>query len=332
MNSLYSPPPCLIADIGGTNGRFAIFDGEGIREFKAFRCADYSTLQEMMSNYFSSLSIALPKVAVLAVATYVTDDCVSFTNLSWEFSVKEVKRQFAFDSLKVINDFTAISIAVPTLRGEQLIQVGGNKNSDAAAAKAIIGPGTGLGVSGLFSHDNNWLPIQGQGGHVTWGALSPFEQEMFNYISDQHNPISAEHLLSGKGIKLIYESICVVNGSQNKYLENNEIVSRGTSYTDDECVKTVEFFCGVLGRVAGDLALTLGARSGVYIAGGIVSHLTDFLISSGVFRENFQRKGCMSAYMQDIPAYIINEGKVGLIGAIEANRVEHNFIGVTCVS
>jgi len=319
----------LVADIGGTNGRFAIADGQSLQEFKVLPCAEYPTLGDMIKDYLSSLNTEAPKAAAIAVATYVAGDEVSFTNLPWVFSVKSVAKECGFNHFKVINDFTAISVAVPTLQSDQLIQVGGNANIEDEGAKAIIGPGTGLGVSGLFSHNGTWVPVQGQGGHVLWGAANSFEQELFTYINQQFQPVSAENLLCGKGLKLLYESVCAINGESEKEYSIPEVVTLGTEGKDGNCTKAVEVFCTVLGRVAGDLTLTLGARSGLYVGGGVVSHFTDFLIGSGLFRKGFEDKGRMSEYMLDIPAYIITEKKIGLIGANESMKKEYDFIGET---
>jgi len=321
--------PTLVADIGGTNGRFAIADGKSLQEFKVLPCAEYPTLGDMIKDYLGSLEIEAPKAAAIAVATYVAGDEVSFTNLPWVFSVKSVAKECGFSHFKIINDFTAISVAVPTLQNDQLIQVGGSENVEDEGAKAIIGPGTGLGVSGLFSHNGTWVPVQGQGGHVLWGPANAFEQELFAYMNKQHQPVSAENLLCGRGLKLLYESVCSVKSEEIKDFSIPEVVTFGTEGKDDNCAQAVALFCTVLGRVAGDLALTLGARSGLYVGGGVVSHFTDFLIESDLFRKGFEDKGRMSEYMLDIPAYIITEKKIGLIGANESMKKVYDFIGVT---
>ncbi len=325
---------CIAADIGGTNGRFCVYDNttKELIEYKSYRCADFDTFESLLSYYLNSLSIDIPKQAVIAIATHVSSDYIEYTNLDWNFSVSDVAKTYKFEYLKFINDFTAVSLAVPSLNSEQLIQVGEYKVDVAAEspfAKAIIGAGTGLGVSGLLPSQGAWVPIQGQGGHVVYGPNNEFEVELFKYISNEYGYVSAENLLSGNGLQLLYQAVAFVNGSEAQAFSAANITSNGLDGSSDDCLSALNTFCGIFGSVASDLVLTLGARAGLYIAGGVVNHMQDFFANNENFHNRFNRKGCMTPYMEDIPVAIISDTNVGLLGALASRESRFQSLGVT---
>ncbi len=321
---------CLVADIGGTNGRFCLFDGKDFSELQSFRCAEFDTFESLLNHYIDGLSGDRPTQAVIAIATHVSEDNVEYTNLSWSFSVKDVAQKLNFDYLKIINDFTAVSLAVPVLKDEQLVKVfGSEQDSDSQSAKAIIGPGTGLGVSGLFHSGDSWLPIQGQGGHVVYGPNNEFEIELFKYIAGEYGYVSAENLLSGRGLQLLYQAAAYVYGAEAQAYSPANIVSFALDESDENCLTAVDSFCGILGSVASDLVLTLGARGGVYIGGGVVNHMLDYFVANKNFQNRFQRKGCMTPYMEGIPAYVICDTMIGLVGSVQSRLPQYDSLGIT---
>lgn len=319
---------CLLADIGGTNGRFSLFDGNKLTQFKSYPCADFKSFSALIAHYLKQIEGPKPSRAVFAVATHVSADTIEFTNLPWVFSVKEIARTHQFEYLKIINDFTAVSLAVPLMKSEQLVQLGGKENQ-LPMAKAVLGAGTGLGVSGLLPYKDVWVPIQGQGGHIECASGTPFEDEIFAIIRQQQFYISAENLLSGSGLLRLYHAIALIYGVPAQDYSPADIVSQGSSGKDTNCEKVLDTFCCILGAVAGNLALNLGARSGVYIGGGVVNHMLDYLIQHSSFRQRFEQKGCMTSYMQDIPVYVITEPNVGMIGALAARQTAYDGIGIS---
>lgn len=339
---------CVVGDIGGTNGRFAIFDGEAITQFKRFACADFSSFEQMLEQYLQMIDGDQPSAAAFVIATHVSEDRVNFTNQPWSFSISEIAQAYRFTYLKVINDFTSISIAIPLLSSAQLIQLGGEYQENLVAAKAVIGPGTGLGVSGLLPHKGDWVPVQGQGGHVSVRPDNDYERELFDVLvndiaqsscacdtphrhgEDYYPYVSAENLLSGSGFLRLYTAVAKLANHTVKGYSPAEIVAAGLSQDDSDCVQVLKTFCCLLGSVAGDLALSLGARSGVYIGGGIASHIQPFLTQTSYFRDRFENKGCMTSYMKKIPAFIISEATVGLMGAVECRKPSYAALGVTC--
>ena len=322
---------CLVADIGGTHGRFAIYDRGHLHQIKHYTCSDFATLADLVAGYCQDLDTDLPQQAVFAVATYVNSDTIEFTNSHLRFSVNAIAQQFQFNSLKVINDFTAVSLALPELTREQLIPIGGQQPPP-RAAKAVLGAGTGLGVSGLLPHQHFWLPVQGQGGHVMVAANNKFEQTVLDFIYQHQGYISAENLLSGNGLVLLYQAITGVEDSANRNYSAADITRMGISQEDNHCHQVLQVFASMLGAVAGDLALTLGARGGVYLGGGVVYHLRDFLVNNPVLRNRFEQKGAMTDYLKAIPLYLVTEKNIGLIGAGVAGKAEYAEIGVDNMS
>lgn len=319
----------LIADIGATNGRFAIAKNGRLIEVKRYKCACFGLFEDMLDTFLHELTMPIPNQAVIAVATYVNDDKVSFTNLPWSFSIRELGQRYQFDYLKVINDFTAIAQATPTLTPEQLIPIGHEYAPiQDDKALAIIGPGTGLGVSGLLPHKGSWLPIQGQGGHVKYRPSDTFEAEMFTFLDKRFNYVSAEYLLSGRGLVLLYHTISQTRNQIPEFNEPDQIVNAAIQHNHEDALKTLEVFCKVLGSVAGDLVLTLGATGGCFIGGGVVNHMVDYFVNTNHFRSTFEDKGMMSDYMKAVPTYLISEKNAGLLGAIVSRDKAFDAIGI----
>jgi glucokinase len=239
-------------------------------------------------------------------------DVVALTNLSWRFSISELKTSLTLSSLRVINDFAAASMSVPYLPTQDLFTVG-PQCPDAAGTIGIIGPGTGLGVGGLLPNAGQWLPWAGEGGHVTMPSLTPEEDAILAVLRKRWNHVSAERVLSGGGLVNLYEALCVVGGLAPRPMSPADITEHAIRGTDPVCVKAFQHFCAMLGTVAGDLALTLGATGGIYVAGGILLRFKEAFAASG-FRERFESKGRLSSFVAKIPTRLILEESPALLG------------------
>ncbi|MGH1539326.1 MAG: glucokinase [Arenicella sp.] len=318
---------CIVADIGGTNARFAVENQGKLTHIQVYSCRDFADFSELLDAYFLEIKGLDVTKAAIAVASHVSHDTVEFTNLPWKLVISKVSKAYGFEEFKVLNDFAALAVAVPLLGGDQLIQIGGGE-SNPNAAKALIGAGTGLGVSGLLPHDNVWVPIQGQGGHITIGPTNSLENKLFEYILRENGHVSAECVLSGKGLVSLYKAMAAVHGIPIREFTPADIVSNGLA-DEPTCSNVLKTFCEILGSTAGDLALTLGARGGVYIGGGIVTHMKDYFHSTPFFRQRFEHKGCMAEYIEKIPAYLISETRAGLLGALESTNPDYKDIGIT---
>ena len=309
---------CLIADIGGTNARFALFSAEqGVHSQIILACADYVDITGAIRCYLSSVGEPEIKQAALAIANPITGDWVEMTNYQWAFSIDEVRQALGFDEMIFKNDFTALAMSIPLLVDQDLYQVGGISPSNKGSSIAVIGPGTGLGVSGLLRHGEHWVPIEGEGGHVSISPANARECEILGVCWQRFPHVSAERLVSGMGLQNLYQAICQLEGVEAKSLEPAEISSLALSEADPHCAEALATFCGLLGSVAGDLVLTLGAFQGVYIGGGIVPKLGSYFERSN-FRMRFEAKGRFQKHLEQVPAFVIHAKNPALFGISQA--------------
>ena len=326
-----APTARLLADIGGTNARFAwqAHVDAPIEEPITLACADYPTLADALREYLKRVDRPAPPACSIAIANPVVGDQVSMTNHHWAFSISELKAQIGFQQLLLVNDFTALALALPALRPDELHQVGG-KSARPDAAIGLIGPGTGLGVSGLLPDGRGgWQPLQGEGGHITLGGTTPRETAVIDEIARQHGHCSAERAVSGQGLVDIHRALTLIDhpGSTPATLEAADITAAALDGSDASCVEALSLFCAFLGNAAGNLALTLGSKGGVYIGGGIVPRLGDWFARSP-FRARFEAKGRFADYLAEIPVFVIQaQRSPALLGAARALECTAPFAG-----
>lgn len=296
----------LVADIGGTNARFALVPrGVGtVQHEHNLRCRDFAGPVEAVRHYLSMVGNPQVRVAAFDVATAVTQDWIRLTNGPWSFSVTKTRQALGLDQLQVINDFTALALAVPILDKNEVRKVGGG-TAVPETAIGVLGAGTGLGVSGLLWHDGRWLAVQGEGGHVAFSPVTEREDAILGIFRRNFGAhVSVERFLSGMGLSNIYQALCELDGTKASQLEPAQITERALDGSDECCRETVGVFCAALGTAAGNLAVTLGARSGVFIGGGIVPKLGRRFDESA-FRARFEDKGRFSNYVAAVPTYVI---------------------------
>lgn len=307
----------LVADIGGTNARFALSFTEHQQptDIRIFPCADYPTLEDAVEVYLAEVGLR-PKRAAIAIASAPTSERIKMTNHVWSFSVQEVRARLQLDQLLLLNDFTALALAIPYLDRNEKRQVGDGMAVDDAPI-AVIGPGTGLGVSGLIPTGDRGIPLQSEGGHATYGAANKRESAILAILGRRFNHISAERVVSGPGLLNLYQAISILEDKPAEALSPIDISSRAMNQECSVCMEALATFCAMLGTAAGNLALTLGARGGVYIGGGIVPKLGRYFDDSP-FRASFEHRGRFSAYLAAIPTYIIQADHPALVGAADA--------------
>lgn len=301
-------PLDLLADIGGTNARLALSAGadEPLLNTAVVECRRYPGLQDLLQDYLQAQGQTRIRRAALAVATAVTGDLVALTNNSWSFSQRAVQAEFHWDKLLVLNDFTALALALPSIRSSELVAIGDGL-AEPDAPMALIGAGTGLGMSGLLPDGHGgWVPIAGEGGHGTIAPSSSLEVAVAAYLQRFFGHVSTERVLSGQGLVNLYNAVCLVNGLQSDALEPEDVMRMGLSREDAACNQALDCFCSFLGSAAGNWALALGARGGVYIGGGIAPRLTERLIE-GPFRVAFESKGRLSAYLRRVPTWVLKD-------------------------
>jgi len=307
----------IVGDIGGTNARLAHLGPDGWPvDPVTYACDDFPGLDEAMAAFVSERNITSVSDAVIAVATPVTSDVVNLTNNHWVFSISGMEKSLGMPAgrFQVINDFTALALSVPHLTPADVRKIGAGE-AQPNKPIAVIGPGTGLGVSGLVPVGTDaWYALQGEGGHVSIGVRTDREIAIHDVLNDKYRHVSAERFLSGEGLENINNALRQIDGLEPLELTPARISARGMSGEDPVCVETLEIFAELLGSCAGNLALTLGSEGGVYIGGGIVPRLNDWFASSG-FREQFEAKGRMSKLLTNMPTYVITADYPALTGA-----------------
>ncbi len=303
----------VIGDIGGTNARFAVAENGKYGELRHVEVNKYLSLHDALTDYMNALrGTKRPMAAALAVAGPVLGDAVALTNLSWRFSISDLKRSLALSTLKIVNDFAAAALSVPHLPKQDLFTVG-PQCPGATGPIGIIGPGTGLGVGGLLPDAGRWLPWSGEGGHATMPTVTSEEDAIVRILRSRWDHVSAERVLSGAGLVNLYEALCSIGGVTPSPMSPADITDHAIRGTDPICVKAFQHFCSMLGTVAGDLALTLGATGGIYVAGGILLRFREAFAASP-FRERFESKGRLSSVLAKIPTHLILEESPALLG------------------
>lgn len=303
----------LIADIGGTNARFALVNDNHISDVEVLPCADYKSPADAAQAYLKGRGVT-PETGAFAVATALDgSDNIAMTNHVWAFSINETCRNIGLQRLKIVNDFAALAHGVPYLGERDRYQLGGGTAMKGMPI-GIIGPGTGLGAAGVVFSDGKPVVMPTEGGHVTMPATNAREFALFEWLKQsKYHHVSAERVVSGKGMVNVYNAICGVDGVSLPDRTPAEITQAGLDGSCRVCAEVLDLFCHFLGVVAGNLALSYGAGGGIFIAGGIVPKLGDYFRNSR-FRDSFVAKGRFRDYQERIPTFVITHPYPGLEG------------------
>jgi glucokinase len=313
------PSRAVVADIGGTNARFAIADlgTLDLSDIRHFPCSGHPSLAAAIADYLRG--VADPSHhAVIAVAAPVTGEEVQLTNSAWSFARRELCRAAGLEAVLVLNDFEALALSLPHLAQSELHQIGGAPPLE-RGTKTVLGPGTGLGVAGLVWGGKDWIAVPGEGGHVTLGAHDERELALIERLRKGRDHLSVERALSGLGLPDLYQAVAASHGIAPEDVAPSEVVARAMSAGDPAADEALALFVTWLGRFAGDVALVYGARGGVYLGGGIPPKLVPQL-SNGEFRRAFEAKGRMGAFLAPIPVYVILAEFAALKGAAAGIR------------
>jgi glucokinase len=316
--------PRLVADVGGTNARFGWLAGPGAptRHVQKLAVPDHAGPAQAARTYLAHLAAELgpaysaPRHASMAVATAVVGDRVDLTNSHWSFSRQALQADLGLDGLSVLNDFEALALSLPHLSAAQMRAHGALPV--ARGTLAVIGPGTGLGVAGMVQTRQGWHALPGEGGHSSLAPGDDFESELLRCVRREFPHVSAERLLSGIGLPVLHRAVAEVRGHPvAEALPAELVMEQGLSAADDDCSRSLDAFCSLLGSFAGNVALMLGARGGVYIGGGIVPRMEERFFRSA-FRERFEAKGRFRGYVESIPTALITDTLAALTGAAAA--------------
>jgi len=305
--------PRLLADIGATYARFCIEQVPGRFDHVAvLRCDDYAGFVDVVKAYLFTLPGIVPRHGAVAIANPIEGDWVRMTNRDWAFSIQAAQRELKLGTLLVVNNFTALAMALPRLGPDGRQQIGAGEPQPNGVI-GLLGPGTGLGVSGLIPTGDRWTVLASEGGHVSFAPTDERELRVLQHAWKTMPRVSAERLITGPGIELIYQALSHDQPGAEHDLSAADIVQRALHNLNPLCTETIECFCGMLGTMASDLALTLGATGGVYVGGGIVPRLGE-LFASSPFRERFEAKGRFSAYVARIPTYVLTAENPAFLG------------------
>jgi len=303
----------LVADIGGTNARFALSDGTNtLHDVRVLSAASFPNLDEAIAAYFAGLTRPRPTQACFACACPTHGPEIKFTNSPWRFVKVDLKQKFQFDRFVVINDFEALAASVPTLSGAQLASLRAG-TADPTSISLVVGPGTGLGVGGYVPAGKGaWAVISGEGGHVGFAPNTEQEVRLWQRMREKYGRVSNERVLNGAGLVNVYRFLADEAGWQVGEVDAPEISKRALA-GEEIAINTVLMFFDILGSATGDLALAYGSRGGVYIGGGITPKLLDFARRSNLVNR-FLDKGRVSAILQSIPIWVILEERAALYG------------------
>jgi glucokinase len=304
----------LVGDIGATNARFGLVAPlRRLVHSRTYPCEQYPTIDEAISAYLDERGpLPMPRKGAIAIASAIVGDQVAMTNHPWNFSIRELQAKLGLERLGVINDFTAVALALPDLTEADLFRVGGG-SAAVGTPLAVLGPGSGLGVSGLIPCGAGRAALTGEGGHATMAPASERESALLDRMRRHFDHVSGERVLSGPGLVNIYNTLAALDGAPSLGYTPAQITDLALKGGDPLCVETVSLFCAMLGTAAGNLALTLGARGGVFIAGGIVPRLGEAFARSP-FRERFEAMGRFREYMAAIPTAVITNRLPAFIG------------------
>jgi glucokinase len=309
----------LVGDIGATNARFALVRPDGSFGYtRAILCNDFATIGDAIAAFLAAAPEARPSHSVLAVAASPQGDEVKLTNHAWSFSTEALRTSLGLTELRIVNDFHADALAIPHLAADELVKIGGGE-AVAGTPIGILGPGSGLGVSALVSTSEGAVAVPGEGGHVTMAPADARESAVLEILRGRFGHVSAERVLSGPGLVNLYGALRQLADAPPGALTAEQISDPATRPDDRFAREATEMFCAMLGTVAGNLALTLGARGGIYIAGGIVPKLGATFAQSA-FRERFEAKGRFRDYLAGIPTYVVVRPFAALLGAASLLR------------
>lgn len=302
----------LLGDIGATNARFSLLSNGNLNAVSSFEVAKFGQFTDVLAIFIKEhCRQARIHQALLAIAGPIKGERVALTNSSWVIDTRELQNRFSL-RIRIVNDFEAVALSLPSLACTDLAEIGGGR-SEAGAPMAVLGPGSGLGVACLVDHSGRSLVVASEGGHATLATTCEQEDRIADYLRKRFGHVSAERVISGSGLENIYMALAALEELEIPPRNAAEITENALSGECQLARRSLHAFCGFLGSFAGNVALTFGARGGVYIAGGISPRILDFLIRSE-FRKRFEAKGRFRGYLEAIPSYVITHPAAALIG------------------
>lgn len=317
--------PILVGDIGGTNARFAVVEhaGAATGEPQIVHTADFATIDDAIRAAVLEKLGVKPRSALLALAGPVIGDEIPLTNCPWVVKPKKMTGTVGLTDVMLLNDFEAQALAVVALGDHHVEKIGGGEALE-HAGRAVLGPGTGLGVAGLIKSGGKWIPVPGEGGHMDIGPRTPRDYQIWPHIEPLEGRVSGEQILSGRGLVNTYRAVAIADGKTPQHATPADVTKAALGKTDPVAEEAVALFATCLGRTAGDIALVFKAQGGVYLAGGIAQKILPALHAPN-FRAAFNDKAPHSEWMAEIPVYVITDPLGALAGLAAYARAPHTF-------
>ncbi len=327
MNEIHNQMlfPILIGDIGGTNARFQILTDRTSEpeKFSNLLTADFTSIEQAIKTGILEKTSLVPRSAIIAAAGPIKNSTLEMTNQNWSIRPDNLMHELSMSDVTLLNDFEAQALAACSFEQTDLLNIGEGRPVE-NASRVVVGPGTGLGVAGIIHGHGTWIPVPGEGGHVDIGPQSAEDETIWPYLEKSGERMSAEQLVSGPGIQNIYNAVTQREGARASLFSPEEITAAALAGDDPFAVISINLFCGFLGRIAGDLALTFLARGGVFVAGGIGNKIVPFL-TNGRFRSEFENKSPHYELLRSIPTYLIIHESAALAGLAAYARDQHRF-------
>lgn len=318
------PFPILIGDIGGTNARFSILaDANSEQEhFPVVQTANFETIDDAIKLILEKSKVQ-PRAAILAMAGPVQGDEIPLTNCDWVIRPKTMIANLGIEDVLVINDFEAQALAIAEVEDDHRETIG-EPSENIIASRAVLGPGTGLGVAGLIHTQHQWIPVPGEGGHIDIGPRSERDLQIWPYLEPIEGRISAEQVICGRGLQHIYHAVCKADGVEPTLKEPADITTHALAGTNAQAEETLTLFVTYLGRLAGDIAMIFMARGGVYLSGGISQKILPAL-QKPEFRAAFEDKAPHTELMKTIPTHVVTHPLAALSGLATYARKPSSF-------
>lgn len=309
----------LIGDIGGTNARFALADqsAPGFSHEETLQCVDFASAEAAIRHYLDKVGGADPKVICLAAAGPEVDRQINVTNNHWVLSIDDLATAFSTDAVRLMNDFEAIAWSIPILGEDDCLPIGlpdPHRLDESGYIIGILGPGTGLGKVGLVKRGEALITLSGEAGHTGFAPETQVQLDILMMLRERFDRVSTERIVSGSGLENIYWALTRIHGEKRPQLSAADIFARANENSESRSSEAVQVFFEGLGQVAGDFAMSLGARDGIYIAGGIAQRYPKMLANSR-FRSGFESKGRHRSLMERIQTQLIIHPQPGLLGA-----------------
>ncbi|MGB3393927.1 MAG: glucokinase family protein [Stenotrophomonas sp.] len=313
-----APQPFYAADVGGTHVRVGLIragnSGAAIEvlSYRKYRNADHSGLGAILAD-FARHNPAVSDCVIATAGYALADGSVISANLPWPLSSARIRDELGFRNVHLVNDFEAVAHAAAHIGDSQVLQLTGPADAPRGPT-LVVGPGTGLGAAVWIPVGEHSVVLATEAGQASLAATTELELAVLQQMLRDHPHVAVEHALSGPGLLNLYNALCAVRATTPVHATPDAVSAAACDGSDPLAVETLQLFCGILGSTIGDMALLYGVQGGIYLAGGILPKIGQFLLNSS-FVERFLNKGPMTKALQRIPVKLVEHGQLGVIGA-----------------